>query len=84
MEPTLTTAQFQALTGIRFVDLVPDRLGFSAGPVLMAIGVFQYTDGNQPAPTAVFDNLEVRTNPAPVKLVAPEESHPQRSVVDPG
>ena len=27
--------------------------------------MFQYTDGTQPAPTAIFDNLELRTSEIP-------------------
>jgi hypothetical protein len=65
VDPTLTTAQFQALTGMRLVDLGPDPAGApftSFGPLL---GVFQYTDGTKPAVLATFDNLELRTSEVP-------------------
>ena len=65
-DPTLTAAQFQALTGMRLVDLVPDPPGPPLATFGAILGVFQYTDGKQPVPRAVFDKLEVRTNKAPV------------------
>ena len=65
-DPTLTAAQFEAFTGMRLVDVVPDAPGPPFARFTMSLGVFQYTDGNQPVPTAIFDKLEVRTNQAPV------------------
>jgi hypothetical protein len=66
-DPTLTTDQFQAVTGMRWVDLGPDLEGSPVtslyGP---ALGVLQYTDGEQPPPTAIFDNLELRTSEVPL------------------
>ena len=65
-DPTLTAAEFQALTGMRLVDLNPDApctpFYTSVGP---ALGVLQYTDGNQPRPKAIFDNLELRASEIP-------------------
>jgi hypothetical protein len=69
-EPSLTAAQFQALTGIDWSDLVPDAA--EAPPTLVgtALGVFQNTDGHQPVPTAVFDNFELRTYEVPPVSIA--------------
>jgi hypothetical protein len=64
-DPTLTTAQFQALTGIRFLDLVPDAAEAPPASVGAHLGVFQNTDGHQPVPKVVWDNLEVRTSEIP-------------------
>jgi hypothetical protein len=66
-DPTLTTAQFEALTGMRYLDLGPDHEGTPITSYhVAAAGVFQYTDGTQPAPTAIFDNLELRTSEIPL------------------
>lgn len=65
VDPTLNAAEFQALTGMSLLDLVPDtaRPPFAAfGP---ALGVVQYTDGTQPAALATFDNLEMWTSEVP-------------------
>ena len=64
-DPTLTTAQFQALTGMRWLDLDPDGKAAPYTSFGVVLGVFQYTDGEQPAPTAIFDNLELRTSEVP-------------------
>lgn len=65
-DPTLTTAQFQAVTGMSLTDLNPDAVErpfyTSVGT---GLGLFQQTDGHQPRPTAVFDNLELRTSEIP-------------------
>jgi hypothetical protein len=70
-DPTLTTAQFQALTGIRFLDLVPDATEAPPASVIAALGVFQNTDGQQPVPTAIWDNLELRTTEVPAMGIQP-------------
>jgi hypothetical protein len=65
VDPTLNTAQFQALTGMNLLDLGTDPAGApftSFGP---ALGVFQYTDGTMPPVLATFDNLELRTSEIP-------------------
>ena len=71
-DTTLTVAQFQALTGIRFLDLVADSaeapLTTSAGVVL---GAFQNTDGKQPVPKAIWDNLELRSSEIPFLSIEP-------------
>jgi hypothetical protein len=64
-DPTLTAAQFQELTGMRLLDLVPDAPGPPVATFGAIVGIFQYTDGQQPVPRAVFDKLELRTNQAP-------------------
>jgi hypothetical protein len=64
-DPTLTADQFQALTGRLLSDLVPDIPGPPLSQFWVPLGVFQYTDGTQPAPSATFDNLEVRTSEIP-------------------
>jgi hypothetical protein len=64
-DPALTVAQFQALTGIPFLDLVPDAAEPPPANVAALLGVFQNTDGHQPVPTAVWDNLELRTSEIP-------------------
>ena len=71
-DPTLTAAQFEALTGMRLLDLMPDTPGPPLTTFGAIVGIFQYTDGKQPVPRAVFDKLEVRTNQPPVL------SRPQR------
>jgi hypothetical protein len=63
--PTLTTAQFQALTGWRFLDLVPDGPGAPFTSFSVLLGVEQYNDGIQPAGRAIYDNLELRTSEIP-------------------
>ena len=60
-----STAQFQALTGMRLLNLVPDVAGAPwsfSGPWL---GLFQYTDGTQPELDVTYDNLELRTSEIP-------------------
>jgi hypothetical protein len=64
-DPTLTVAQFQALTGIRFLDLVADSAEAPITSAWVVLGVFQNTDGHQPVPKAIWDNLELRTSEIP-------------------
>jgi hypothetical protein len=64
-DPTLNAAQFQALTGMSLLDLGPDAAGASFTSFGTSLGVFQYTDGTQPAVLATFDNLELRTSEVP-------------------
>jgi hypothetical protein len=65
-DPTLTLNQFEALSGMRWLDLLPDQEGAPFTSFWVELGVFQNTDGNQPAPSATFDNLEVRTSEIPL------------------
>ena len=64
-DPTLTGAEFQALTGMRISGLVPEPVETPPTEVGVFLGLFQYTDGDQPVPTAVWDNLELRTSEVP-------------------
>ena len=59
-DPTLTAAQFQALTGIQLTNWVTDAPGPPLASFMALRGLFQSTDGRQPAPTAVFGDLQVR------------------------
>ena len=66
-DPTLTVGEFRALTGMHWLDLVPDHIGAPfTSPFWVGLGVFQNTDGKQPVPTATFDNLELRTSEIPL------------------
>lgn len=59
-DPALNGDQFRALTGITLLDLVPDPV--EAPPEWfypMVLGVFKNTDGKQPSPLNIFDNLEL-------------------------
>ena len=64
-DTTLTTSQLEALTGMHFTGLSPDAAEPPPTVVGPALGLFQYTDGHQPVPTAVYDNLEMRTSEIP-------------------
>jgi hypothetical protein len=65
-DTSLTTAQFQALTGMRITGLVSDAAEPPPTAKLgICLGLSQYTDGKRPVPTAVFDNLEMRTSEIP-------------------
>lgn len=68
-DPTLTKSQFQQLTGMG-LDIVPEQPAVSPSSFSVTIGLFQYTDGMQPAPTAVFDNLGLRTFEIPPVSIA--------------
>ncbi len=67
VEPTLTTAQFRALTGATTITLVPDPgspvfavngwYGASGGG---GVGVNQDSDSNQPPVEAIWDTLALR------------------------
>jgi hypothetical protein len=70
-DSTLTTAQFQALTGIPFLDLVPDAVEPPPASVGAVLGVFQNTHGHEPVPTAVWDNLELQTYEVPAVAIQP-------------
>jgi hypothetical protein len=64
-DPSLTTAEVEALTGMRLL-LSPDPRGsplFSGDALNLEI--FQYNDGAQPAAEGTFDNLELRTYEIP-------------------
>ncbi len=76
-DPTLTAAQFQALTGIRLNDVAPDAPGTPPIADAVWLGVFQYTDGRQPVPKATFDNLSVWTYQVPItRFVDAGSAHP--------
>jgi hypothetical protein len=70
-DQTVTVDQFQALTGVRLEELVPDVPGPPLSQFRVESGVFQYTDGTQPAPSATFDNFEVRTSEIPPVGIEP-------------
>jgi hypothetical protein len=70
-DTSLTTAEFQALTGMRIWDLYPDAAEPPPTLVGVLLGLRQYTDGHQPVPTAVFDNLEMRTSEIPPLGIEP-------------
>jgi hypothetical protein len=67
VDPALTMAEFEALTGMRIVELVAD---YKHSPIFFGdcvnLVICQYNDGNQqPAAEAIFDNLELRTYETP-------------------
>jgi hypothetical protein len=64
-DPSLTTSEFQALTGMPITGLFADVAEPPPTAVGVLLGLFQYTDGHQPAPTAVYDNFELRTSEIP-------------------
>ena len=64
-DPTLTTADVEQLSGMH-LDFRPDPSAAPYSYVLSAIGLFQYTDGSQPAATVTYDNFEVWTYRVPV------------------
>jgi hypothetical protein len=66
VDPTLTTAEFETLTGMRLpwsTDVVGMPL-FSGNYVDLEI--FQFNDGTKPAAEVTFDNLELWTSTVPV------------------
>lgn len=67
-DPTLTGAEFEALTGMQISGLSPDAVEPPPTKVKVGalLGLFQYTDGKQPAPAAVWGNLELRTSEIPI------------------
>jgi predicted Ser/Thr protein kinase len=75
-DPTLTAAQFQALTGVLLTNWGPDDPTPPFNSFMALRGLFQSTDGKQPLPTAVFGNLQVRLYDSPQagwdKLKPPE------------
>jgi len=68
-DPTLTVSQFEALTGMRLTDLGPDQKADPLTSFFPLLGVFQNTDGSEPAPTAIFDNLELWTCETPPLVI---------------
>ena len=64
-DTSLTTSQLQALTGMHITGFFPDAAEPPPNVVGACLGLFQYTDGKQPVPTAVYDNLEMRTSEIP-------------------
>lgn len=64
-DPTLTVDQFAALTGWRLENLVRETAGLPLTQFGVSLGIAQYTDGQQPDPKAVFDNLEMRVSEIP-------------------
>lgn len=69
-DATLKASQFQDLTGIRVLDLAGDVAELPPTTNAVWLGVFQNTDGHQPVPQAVFDNLEVWTSETPPLNIA--------------
>ena len=71
VEPSLTTAQFRALTGLTTgPSLTPDP----GAPIFSGnkgdVGVFQFTDGPQPPVEAIWDNFSLcRRDGPPLHLV---------------
>jgi hypothetical protein len=64
-DPTLTTADAEALSGMRLAFGAES----SAAPYTYAgagIGLFQYTDGTRPAATVTYDNLGLWTYRVPI------------------
>ena len=64
-DPTLSAAQFQAVTGMNLLDLGADAGAAPLSSSGAGVAVFQYTDGSAPAVLATFDNLEMRTSELP-------------------
>ena len=65
VDPTLTAAEIEALTGMRlqwWKDAKEPPLFFGDS---FHLEIFQYTDGTRPAAEATYDNLEVRTYEIP-------------------
>ena len=64
-EPTLATAEFETLTGMR----LPWNKDVKGMPLFsgdyLDLEIFQYNDGTKPEATAVFDNLELRRYEVP-------------------
>jgi hypothetical protein len=64
-DPTLTTAEFETLTGMR----LPWNKDVKGMPLFsgdyLDLEIFQYNDGTKPEATAVFDNLELRRYEVP-------------------
>ena len=70
-EPSLTAAQFKALTGIDWSDLLTDAAEAPPTSLLgTCLGLAQNTDGHQPVPTAVFANFELWTYEVPPVSIA--------------
>ncbi|HRY50571.1 MAG TPA: choice-of-anchor Q domain-containing protein [Candidatus Paceibacterota bacterium] len=59
-DPTLTTADVEALSGMRLA-FGPEGSGAPYTYAGAGIGLFQYTDGTRPAATVTYDNLELWT-----------------------
>ncbi len=75
-DPTLTTADVEALSGMRLA-CGPEAKGTPYSYAGAGIGLFQYTDGKQPASTVTFDNLELWTYRVPtVCYVDPNSASP--------
>lgn len=64
-EPSLTTPQFETLTGMHIVGLGTDAAEAPPTQVGPLLGLFQYTDGHLPVPTAIFENLVLWTSEIP-------------------
>jgi len=67
-DTTLTGAEFKALTGMQIPGLSPDALEPPPTKVKVGalLGLFQYTDGKQPTPTAVWDHVDLRRSEIPL------------------
>jgi len=64
-DPALTAEQFENLSGWPLGNVVAEGAGRPPTQFAVTLGIAQYTDGQQPTPKAVFDNLEVRTSEVP-------------------
>lgn len=74
VDPTLTTAEFLALTGMTNMDPVvadPGAAILSASGMAGGVGAGQFTDGFQPAVEAVWDNFSLRLHEEPPLRIAP-------------
>ncbi len=63
-DPTLTAAEFKAISGQDLV-MYPDRPGAPFTSARPGVGVFQYNDGSDTTAVATFDNLELRKYEVP-------------------
>ncbi len=64
-DPALTSAELEALSGLR-LRFVPDVKAPPYTSENVGLLLWQYTDGQQPAAEAIFDNLELRTYEVPL------------------
>jgi hypothetical protein len=70
-DPSLSHAQLMAIAGVDLTDLVPDPAGppYESGSVVW-LGLWQKTDGHQPAAEATFDNFTLQLHDGPPLNVA--------------
>ena len=66
VDHSLTTAEFQAITGMPLSLVAEGNFGPTMSGDLVGLDIWQYNyDGQQPAAEATFDNLELRTSEVP-------------------